>query len=215
MSKVHNGVSSSRFRLPVVAHSPLSPTLTRCALFHPHNGRLSPPSHFPLSATLTWVRFPLPAHGPLSHTLPYQILSGLCLPHNYNNIQILLAMHGIELNPGPIEPERLTIAHVNVNSITVNNKLEELEQFVGANNIKILALTETKLVKTVADSQYFLKDFHPPPKRHRCGGGVALYVLKSLPFLRLSNLEIGEEEWVWAKIKTHYFTSPYLSTAST
>ena len=117
-------------------------------------------------------------------------------------------MHGIELNPGPTEPERLTIAHVNINSITVNNKLEELEQFIEANNIKILALTETKLDKTVADSQYFIKDFHPPLTRHRTrhGGGVALYVHKSLPVLRLSNLEIGEEEWVWAKIKTRNFT---------
>ena len=116
-------------------------------------------------------------------------------------------MHGIETNPGPPETNKLTIAHLNINSITSANKIDELEQFVMTNNVKILALTETKLDRTVADSQYSINDFHPPLTRHRTrhGGGVALYVHKSLPVQRLSIIEIGDEEWVWAKIKTQNF----------
>ena len=116
-------------------------------------------------------------------------------------------MHGIETNPGPPETNKLTIAHLNINSITSANKIDELEQFVMTNNVKILALTETKLDRTVADSQYSINDFHPPLTRHRTrhGGGVALYVHKSLPVQRLSIIEIGDEEWVWAKIKTQHF----------
>ena len=126
---------------------------------------------------------------------------------SYKNTQTLLIMHGIETNPGPPETNKLTIAHLNINSITSANKIDELEQFVMTNNVKILALTETKLDRTVADSQYSINDFHPPLTRHRTrhGGGVALYVHKSLPVQRLSIIEIGDEEWVWAKIKTQHF----------
>ena len=117
-------------------------------------------------------------------------------------------MHGIESNPGPPEQKPLKIAHVNINGITAENKLDELEQFIETNDIQILAVTETKLDKTVGEAQYSINDFHPPLTKHRTrhGGGVALYVHKSLPVQRLCNIEIGEEEWVWAKIKTHDFT---------
>ena len=116
-------------------------------------------------------------------------------------------MHGIESNPGPQKSKQFTIAHLNINGITTEGKLDELEQFIETNNIKVLALTETKLDKTVADSQFAIKDFHKPITRHRTrhGGGVALYVHKSLPVQRLASIELGEEEWIWAKIKTHNF----------
>ena len=62
-------------------------------------------------------------------------------------MQTLLTMHGIELNPGPSGPRRIKIAHVNINGITAENKLDELEQFIETNTIQILAVTETKLAK--------------------------------------------------------------------
>ena len=42
--------------------------------------------------------------------------------------------------------------------------------------------------------------------RDRHGGGVAIYIHKSLPFQRMNYLEVGNEEWIWAKIKTKQFT---------
>ena len=33
-----------------------------------------------------------------------------------------------------------------------------------------------------------------------------MYVHKSLPVQRIQNIEIGDEEWIWAKIKTRNFT---------
>ena len=117
-------------------------------------------------------------------------------------------MHGIETNPGPTETKQITIAHININSITAENKKDELEQFIAMNDIQLLALTETKLDNTIAESQYTIDDFHPPITKHRTrhGGGVALYVHKSLPVQKLSNIETGDEEWVWLKIKTKEFT---------
>ena len=58
---------------------------------------------------------------------------------SYKNMQALLIMHGIERNPGPQTVNHLTIAHLNINSITADNKIDELEQFITTNDIKILA----------------------------------------------------------------------------
>ena len=87
--------------------------------------------------------------------------------------------------------------------ITAENKIDELQQFVDINNIKILALTENKLGDNIPTSQYKLTGFHAPLTKHRNrhGGGVAIYVHSSLPFERLNELELDGEEWLWAKIR--------------
>ena len=117
-------------------------------------------------------------------------------------IRITLAMQGIETNPGPNSRSNLTISHVNINSITSPNRLEELEQFIVANNVDILALTETKLDNNVNPSLYNLDDFHEPFTNHRNrhGGGTALYAHSSLPIKRRHNLELPGEEWIWTQI---------------
>ena len=156
-----------------------------------------------------------PSTIPNKHATKHDPLLALTLTNSqwfllglHINIQTILVMHGIERNPGPTETSTITIAHVNINSVTAENKLEELEQFTEINNIKILALTETKLDETIAPSQYTIHNFHPPITKHRTrhGGGVALYVHISLPVQRLTNIEIGNEEWIWAKIKVNQST---------
>ena len=126
------------------------------------------------------------------------------------DVQLLLIISGIESNPGPSESsvtshphKHLLIAHVNINSITAENKIDELQQFVDTNCIKILSLTEAKLDDNIPTSQYKLTGFHTPLTKHRNrhGGGVAIYIHSSLPFERLSELELDGEEWLWAKIR--------------
>ena len=125
----------------------------------------------------------------------------------FKDINTQLLISGIESNPGPETTRQLTACHLNINSVTAENKIDELHQFVETNNIEILALTETKLDNTVADNLYSLSGFHSPIVKHRTrnGGGVALYIHKSLPFQKLQNFDC-DEEWVWAKIKTKNFT---------
>ena len=113
------------------------------------------------------------------------------------DIQTILVLSGVERNPGPLptkSPQPVLLSHININSITAGNKLDELEQFVDVNDVSILALTETKLSDNVATSQYKLEHFHAPITRHRDrhGGGVALYIHKSLSFRRLHHLELGD-----------------------
>ena len=130
----------------------------------------------------------------------------------YEDIETLLLIAGIEINPGPLshnhQRQNFTIAHININSITAENKIDELQQFTERNNVKILAASETKLDDKIAKSLYTLEGFHTPLTRHRDrhGGGVAIYVHKSLPYQRLTQLEVGNEEWIWSKIKTKQFT---------
>ena len=123
----------------------------------------------------------------------------------YKNAQILLLIAGLEPNPGPNRQEphnNISIAHVNINSVTAPGKLDELQQFVDNNNINILALSETKTDNTVHPSLYTLSNFHSPLIKHRTrhGGGTAIYAKSSLPITRLPQLEIDEEEWIWCKI---------------
>ena len=122
--------------------------------------------------------------------------------NEYPDSETLLLIGGIESNPGP-PLQHTNIAHVNINSITAENRRDELLQFLDINDIQICALTETKLDNNVPPSMYTLAGFNPPLTRHRNrhGGGVALYSHASLPVKRLPDLELGEEEWIWAKIK--------------
>ena len=129
-------------------------------------------------------------------------------------MRILLIIGGIETNPGPSRTKKytkhITIAHVNINSITAPGKLQELQNFVKAHQILILALTETKLDDSIHPSLYAIDDFHPPLTRHRDrhGGGTAIYILSSLTFSRIPSLELTGEEWIWVKVKvkTLYFS---------
>lgn len=147
-----------------------------------------------------------------------QLSLGLVYTHSlwkklncYLDMYTLLVIGGIELNPGPARNEyskHISIAHVNINSITAIGKLQELENFVDVNQISILSLTETKLDDTVSPSLYTIDNFHPPLTKHRDrhGGGTAIYIHKSLTFSRIPSLELPGEEWIWVKIKVNNIT---------
>ena len=68
--------------------------------------------------------------------------------------------------------------------------------------------TETKLINDIATSLYRLNGYHAPLTRHRDrhGGGVAIYIHKSLPFQRQNWLKLNEEEWVRVKVKLQHIS---------
>ena len=101
-------------------------------------------------------------------------------------------------------PEKnIALAAININSITSPGRIEELQTFVDDNGIDILALSEFKIDSTVHPSLYSLTNFHPPivKPRTRRGGGTGIYVSKSLPFSRMTNLENDDIEAIWVKVK--------------
>lgn len=126
-----------------------------------------------------------------------------------DNITIFLFRAGIEPNPGPRLPHyHLTVAHINANSITAQNKLDEISQFALVNKISLLAVTETKLDNNTHPSLYELQGYHSPfmKNRNRQGGGVAIYARKELQIKRLAYLETDDEEWIWCKVRIKNLT---------
>ena len=99
--------------------------------------------------------------------------------------------------------KNLTLAAININSITSPGRLEELECFVVDNSIDVLAVSELKIDLTVHPSLYSLPNFHSPivKPRTRRGGGVGIYISKSLPFSRMIELENDEFETIWVKVR--------------
>ena len=98
----------------------------------------------------------------------------------------------------------ITLAHVNINSITAPDRLDELETFADTHDIDIMCLTETKLDNAVNTSLYHMNNFSPPLTKHRDrhGGGVAIYTKNNLAVTRLIELELDAIEWIWAKVRT-------------
>ena len=73
--------------------------------------------------------------------------------NEYPGSLTLLLIGGIESNTGP-PLQHANIAHVNINSITAENRRDELLQCLHINDIQICALTETKLDNKVPPSMY-------------------------------------------------------------
>ena len=86
------------------------------------------------------------------------------LENMYLHLEQLLIIGGVEPNPGPHHNRNqhinnLRISHVNINSVTVPGRLEELGQFVDTHDIDILTLSETKLDENVHKSLFKLDNF--------------------------------------------------------
>ena len=105
--------------------------------------------------------------------------------------------------PLDLPVKHLTMAAVNINSITNPGRLSELQYFVDDNQIDILAVSEMKIDHTVHPCLFSLQNFHQPfiKPRTRRGGGVGIYIRRSLPVSRAIDLENDEFEAVWVKIK--------------
>ena len=97
----------------------------------------------------------------------------------------------------------IKIAAVNINSITSPGRLSELQYFADTNEIDILAVSEVKIDQTVHPCLFSLQNFHQPfiKPRTRRGGGVGIYIRRSLAVSRAAFLENDEFESVWVKIK--------------
>ena len=83
-------------------------------------------------------------------------------------------------------PNRIIIAHLNINSI--RNKFVILKEVVG-NKIDILLISETKLDDTFSLNQFILEGFTPQYRLDRTthGGRLMLFVREDIPSKLLPN----------------------------
>ena len=53
----------------------------------------------------------------------------------YHDLKYILKIGGVEVNPGPNVIKDVKVAHININSITSEGRLEELENFVPTGSL--------------------------------------------------------------------------------
>ena len=103
---------------------------------------------------------------------------------------ILLLSGDINLNPGPTQISEtwsvfkkrgLHFVHLNINSLP--SKIEELRQIAKNTASAVIGLSETKLDKTIFDSEVSIPNYSLIRKdRNRKGGGVACYIRSDICF---------------------------------
>ena len=103
---------------------------------------------------------------------------------------ILLLSGDINLNPCPTQisetwsvfkKRRLHFVHLNINSLP--SKTEELRQIAKNTDSTVIGLSETKLDKTIFDSEVSIpNDSLTRKDRDRKGGGIACYIRRDICF---------------------------------
>ena len=93
----------------------------------------------------------------------------------------------------------LNIAQLNVNSILKH--IDEIKSLVQHNNMHLLALNETKVDESIFDDEINIANYSLLRKdRTRQGGGVAIYIHKSLHYEKLSHESMNELEVIAIKV---------------
>ena len=84
-------------------------------------------------------------------------------------------------NGSPLMKENFHVVHYNINSITADDKLDQLKESTKILNVSVLICTESKLDKSIPNNIILLPGFHEPIRhdRNRHGGGCLIYVAES------------------------------------
>ena len=137
-------------------------------------------------------------------------------------LQIFLVLsNDIESNPGPQNKSALSLLSVNINSVMVTGKLEELQQMAHEIKASVIGITETWLGDTVSSSSLLLQGYQEPERRdhNRHGGGVMMYVQDSINYTRRFDLESPDHEIIWIEFQIDsnkiFLSTVYRSSSDT
>ena len=108
-------------------------------------------------------------------------------------------------NGSPISIDNFNIVHFNINSITADNRLDQLSDICRTLNLSVLVITESKLDQTIPTNLITIPGYHPPVRRDReingrNGGGVLIYVAEHLIFHHKTDLQLSLYEHIWVDI---------------
>ena len=106
-------------------------------------------------------------------------------------------------NGSPLVKDNFHVAHYNINSITADDKLEQLQEAAKALNISVLICTESKLDLTIPTNLIMLPGFHEPVRRdrNRHGGGCLVYIAESFTFKEQKNLQSKKYEHISVDVR--------------
>ena len=116
-----------------------------------------------------------------------------------------LTCSDVEINPGPERSVSLNIGHLNVRSLNVVDKFEEIASIILNEDFKIFALSKTWLNSSIPSELFDIPGYCPLFRLYRSdgrrAGGVGLYVSSFFASKRRRDLETTDFELLWVEIK--------------
>ena len=108
-------------------------------------------------------------------------------------------------NGSPINIGNFNIVHYNINSITADDRLDQLTDICRTLNLAVLVITESKLDQTIPSNLITIPGYHEPVRRDRenngrNGGGVLIYIADYLVFQHKTDLQLSTYEHIWVDI---------------
>ena len=106
-------------------------------------------------------------------------------------------------NGSPLTEDDFHVAHYNVNSITAEDKIDQLQEATKILNISVLVCTESKLDTSIPTSLIKLPGFHEPIRkdRNRHGGGCLIYVAESFTYKEQKIIESTKYEHISVDVR--------------
>ena len=94
----------------------------------------------------------------------------------------------------------------NINSITAENRIEQLSDICQTLNLAVLVKTESKLDENIPTHLLSISGYHEPLRRDRDkngrnGGGVLVYIAEYLIFQHKTNFQMPLYEHIWVDVK--------------
>ena len=139
----------------------------------------------------------------LCNQLPFHLVENDVDSNSYDNPPSSFTPDNVRSHSNLVYKELngkgLIIAQLNVNSILKH--IDEIRSLVKHNNIHLFALNETKIDESIFDDEIKIENYSLVRKdRTRQGGGVAMYIHKSLHYETLHNNSMNELEIIAIKV---------------
>lgn len=129
----------------------------------------------------------------------------VCLHFGILLALFFLSCSDVEINPGPERSLLLKLGHLNVRSLNVVDKFEEIASIILNEDFKIFALSETWLNSLIPSELFDIPGYCSLFRRDRLdgrrAGGVGLYVSSDFVPKRRRDLETIDFELLWVEIK--------------
>ena len=117
---------------------------------------------------------------------------------------LFIICNDVQLNPRPLKKFSLSISHLNVRSLNIADKFEEVATLIRDKKFDIFGLTETWLNNSIPSESFSIPGYCPlirlDRRDGRRAGGVALYVSDSLAKKRRLDLETNDLELLWIEM---------------
>lgn len=147
---------------------------------------------------------------------PFYVLPWINMPIACTILVFLLIVAGdIHPNLGPStqgqsQNKRFTVSHVNCRSLTScgqansdgSTKLDKIYHLAQTLSCDAICLTETWLDDTISNESIEVPGFSLHRRDiNRLGGGVGIYIRKTIPVMRRVRMENGTTECIWLECK--------------